>query len=623
MKVSRLHSIRTQLFTVFWGLTAALIYYAAAAIYNDWRHLEELGAVAETQRIAVTSGALIHELQKERGLSAGFLNSKGAKFGEQVGSQRKLTDERFNDFNNLLAQVDASRLGDSALQKLTDSFERLGKLDEKRKGISALSLSGPESFSFFSEAIDQLLDMVTETGKISSIDRTSKTLQSLDLFLRAKEFAGRERALANGAFVSNKEMNAQQFRQFSAVIANQVSYTALFRSVASSARKAELEVLLKTPVAQDVERMRQTLFDNVAVGNYGVEAPVWFKTITEKIDGMKGIEDKLVGDLDSTVSELRAAAQRQLIISVVIVSFGLIFNVLFIIVMVRLLKSLARIGADAARMASGDFSTPITVMGRDEITMVQHSLAGTVEKLHEVITDVMSSTDALGNAASQVSETAQSLSQAASEQAASVEQTSASVEMMSASIAQNSENARVTDGIASGAANEAIQGSAAVKETVQAMEQIAGKIGIIDDIAYQTNLLALNAAIEAARAGDAGKGFAVVAAEVRKLAERSQVAAQEIGQLASSSVKRAEHAGQMIERLVPSIQKTSGLVQEIASSSSEQSSSVGQINGAMGQLNKATQQNASASEELAATAEEMGGLTEQLRDLMAFFKLNK
>ncbi|MFA5916383.1 MAG: methyl-accepting chemotaxis protein [Burkholderiales bacterium] len=245
-----------------------------------------------------------------------------------------------------------------------------------------------------------------------------------------------------------------------------------------------------------------------------------------------------------------------------------------------------------------------------------------MRNLTQIMRDVRRVADSLSSASAQVSATAQSLSQASSEQAAGVEETSASIEQMTASISQNTENAKVTDGMAAKAAKEAAEGGEAVKATVAAMKQIATKIGIIDDIAYQTNLLALNAAIEAARAGEHGKGFAVVAAEVRRLAERSQVAAQEIGTVATSSVELAEKAGTLLDEMVPNIKKTSDLVQEITAASEEQSSGVGQINAAVTQLSQATQQNAASSEELAATAEEMSGQAEQLQQLMAFFKVD-
>jgi methyl-accepting chemotaxis protein len=276
----------------------------------------------------------------------------------------------------------------------------------------------------------------------------------------------------------------------------------------------------------------------------------------------------------------------------------------------------------AGKLAEGDLCDSIQSEYEGTFKVLKDSINAAVGKLARTVSEVRDAAEALSGASEQVSSTAQTLNQGASAQAASVEETSASVEEMTASITQNAENAKVTDGIATKSASEAAQGGKAVEETVSAMKQIAGKIGIIDDIAYQTNLLALNAAIEAARAGEHGKGFAVVAAEVRKLAERSQVAAQEIGQLAGGSVEVSERAGKLLVEMVPSIKKTSDLVQEIAAASEEQSSSVGQINTSMTQLNQITQQNASASEELAATAEEMSSQAEQLQQLMAFFKVD-
>jgi len=276
-----------------------------------------------------------------------------------------------------------------------------------------------------------------------------------------------------------------------------------------------------------------------------------------------------------------------------------------------------------AAVEEGDFTQIIEADYQGDFDVLKGSANSSVARLSETIAKVAASADELTNASTQVSATSQALSQATSEQAASLEQTSAAIEQMSASIAQNTSNAKITDGIARASSEDALAGGEAVRSTVAAMKAIAGKISIIDDIAYRTDLLALNAAIEAARAGEHGKGFAVVAAEVRKLSERSQVAAQEIGQLASNSVETAERAGSLLEAMLPSIRKTADLVREITAASEEQSSGAGQISGAMAQLNSTTQQNASSSEELAATAEEMSAQAENLKQMMAQFKVSE
>jgi methyl-accepting chemotaxis protein len=274
-----------------------------------------------------------------------------------------------------------------------------------------------------------------------------------------------------------------------------------------------------------------------------------------------------------------------------------------------------------SQVADGNLNVDIQLK-KGDCTSLLASVANMAKQLSEIIGDVRSSADALSSASEEANATAQSLAKGASVQAASVEETSASMEQMSASISQNSENAKITDGMAQKAARDAATGGDAVMGTVEAMQKIAERISVIDDIAYQTNLLALNAAIEAGRAGEHGRGFAVVASEVRKLAERSQVAAQEIGTLALDTVKRAELAGTMLKDMVPAIRKTADLVQKIAAASSEQNAGVAQINSAIGQVSQTMQQNAAASEELSSTSEEMSTQAIRLQESMTYFTLD-
>ncbi len=277
----------------------------------------------------------------------------------------------------------------------------------------------------------------------------------------------------------------------------------------------------------------------------------------------------------------------------------------------------------AQTVASGDFRTNLDIHQQDEMGVLADSLNTMVAKLRQVIIDVQSASANVAAGSQQLSTGAEQLSQGTTEQAASAEEASSSVEQMNAAIKHNADNSFQTEKIALQSANDAEKSGKAVAEALAAMKDIASRTAIIEEIARQTNLLALNAAIEAARAGEHGKGFAVVASEVRKLAERSQFAAGEIGKLSVSSVEVAEHAGSMLSKLVPDIQKTAELVQEISASSREQSSGAGQINGAIQQLNTVIQQNAGAAEEIASTAEELSTQAEQLRETVAFFRVDE
>lgn len=276
--------------------------------------------------------------------------------------------------------------------------------------------------------------------------------------------------------------------------------------------------------------------------------------------------------------------------------------------------------AVVAKIASGDLTQQVNTKQGDTTSMLA-AIREMANTLSQVLGEVRSSADSLASASEEVNATAQSLAKGASVQAASVEETSASMEEMSASIMQNNENANITDGMAQKAATDAATGGSAVASTVEAMQKIADRIGVIDDIAYQTNLLALNAAIEAGRAGEHGRGFAVVASEVRKLAERSQIASQEIGTLARETVSKADNAGKLLQEMVPSIRKTADLVQEISAASTEQTAGVNQINAAIGQVSQTMQQNAAAAEELSSTSEELSSQALRLQEAVSYFTL--
>ncbi|BBA69217.1 methyl-accepting chemotaxis protein [Geobacter sulfurreducens] len=339
------------------------------------------------------------------------------------------------------------------------------------------------------------------------------------------------------------------------------------------------------------------------------------------VDKLKTMNTQGAKDASARGDKLYSSARIWIIGSLIAcIVLAVVMGLVITRVLLRQLGGEPTAIADIAnKLADGDLRIAFDTTGKAE-TGVYAAMKNMVEKLKGVVADVKSAADNVAAGSQELSSSSEEMSQGATEQAAAAEEASSSMEQMSSNIRQNADNATQTEKIALKSAADAKQGGTAVAETVVAMKEIASKISIIEEIARQTNLLALNAAIEAARAGEHGKGFAVVAAEVRKLAERSQKAAGEISELSASSVQVAEEAGEMLTRIVPDIQRTAELVQEISAACKEQDTGAEQINKAIQQLDQVIQQNASASEEMASTSEELASQAEQLQATISFFR---
>ena len=593
-----------------------LTIFSAIGARTEWLRYEAAHETEKMMHLAAALGDVIHNLQVERGTSSGFSQSQGKKFADDMVKRRLVSDESVVKLKRLAAST--------AIASMPQATAKLASVPSARDDISALKKSGVQTAAFYTETIDVLMASMASIAVLEVDQAIGRRMSSYLALVKGKEWAGQERAFLTRMFVSDA-MSSREYQAFLERLYRQETHFEVFLTYGREQDVKAFQGALTQNFHRDIAAMRSIVFEKNTGGKFDVSGEVWFSQATARIDALHQIEQNLSENILATADNMASAAFKK---SWLYVAFSVLCVGLTILLALWIIRNLLReLGGEpayatmiASEVAGGNLTLAIELKSGDESSLL-YAMKSMVDKLLEIVTEVNTCATALASEAAEISATSQSLSQASSEQAAGVEETSASIEQMTASIAQNTENAKITDGMASKAAREAAEGGESVNATVAAMKQIAKKIGIIDDIAYQTNLLALNAAIEAARAGEHGKGFAVVAAEVRKLAERSQVAAQEIGEVASSSVELAEKAGKLLDSIVPSIRKTSDLVQEISAASSEQSSGAGQINAVVSQLSQTTQQNASSSEELAATAEEMSSQAEQLQQTMSFFRI--
>lgn len=601
-----------------------LIFFAGMKVNENIEVSYEVAETVQLTELITISSNLVHELQKERGMTAGYIGSSGKKFSAQLPMQYEEVNKQIGILTQFVSKFDAQLVDNELDATLKAGVERLELINETRAQVAKKSIKLGDALTAYTKTNELFLSIgnfLVKHGADNKIVGMAAAYTNFDL---SKERAGIERAVLSNIFARDR-MDNTLFLKVAKLVHEQDAYINVFLSLATVEMNANYKEQMNQTVISEVAKMRALVLSGRQFG-FDTDPVYWFNRQTKKINLLKKMDDSMAKEIIDYAAEINDRTSSALLTSMILT--GVVVAIALLLIYLIFRSILVQLGAEPSRVLEiaeqiADGNLEINQGDSEQkMTGVYAAMIGMQHKLVDVVNQIQSNSNQINTASTQVSSTANSLSEASSRQAASVEQTSASVEQMGASISQNSENAQTTDQIARQSAQGADQGGAAVSETVAAMIQISEKVSIIEDIAYQTNMLALNAAIEAARAGEHGKGFAVVASEVRKLAERSQIAAAEINDLTGNSVKVAKEAGVLLEKMVPDIQKTAELVQEITAASDEQSSGVQQINHAVQDLERVTQQNAAGSEELAATAQEMSDQAQKLQGVISFFRVS-